>query len=198
LKFSRTDLATAKMEREQGADDAADSHEHSSVRYAEKAAALFHPESARTPVLALGEAVPARRSRLADTLKVPGVAALDASAHRLELLGRLGLDCTAMALDASDSIEARNSLEKMLAHQLAVAHKTALEITAKASFEENVTEKARSLNLAARLMEVFQNGLLTLQRLRSGGDQRITVQHVTVSAGAQAIVGDVKVGGRKG
>jgi hypothetical protein len=193
LKISRTEKATAGLVRESG-DDAV-SHEAGALEYATKAAALFQAES--IPELAHGEAVPANRSRLVDTLKAPNVVGLDASAHRLELLGRLGLDCTAMALDASDSIKAENSLEKMLAHQLAVAHKVSLEIVEKATFEQNTTERARMLNLAARMMEVFQRGMLTLQRLRTGGDQRILVQHVTVSDGGKAIVGNVKVGGGK-
>jgi len=52
---------------------------------------------------------------------------------------------------------------------------------------------------AARMMETFQRGLLTLDRLRNGGKQVVTVQHVTVGDGGQAIVaGKVSPGGRRG
>jgi hypothetical protein len=85
--------------------------------------------------------------------------ALDASAHRIQLLDRLGNDCAALAIDAANSIRAENSLEKMLSHQLAVAHKSALECTAAAVFEANTLEKARLLKVYARLMETFQRGL---------------------------------------
>ena len=44
------------------------------------------------------------------------------------------------------------------------------------------------------MMEVYQKGLLTLQRLRSGGAQTIVVQRMTVSEGGQAIVGQVQTG----
>jgi hypothetical protein len=179
--------------REWGDEASADTHESYADEYAGKVDALMQP--AAIPLMALGEAVPAKRSRLVDTLKLPDVAALDASAHRLDLLGRMGNDCAAMALDAAASIEAENSLEKMLAHQLAVAHKTALEITDKATFMQDVVEKARMLNLACRMMETYQRGLLTLQRLRSNGEQKITVQYVTVAEGGQAIVGTVNRGG---
>lgn len=121
-------------------------------------------------------------------------AALDASAHRISLLAHLGVDCVAMGVDAAFSSKAENSLEKMLAHQLAAAHKSAMEVTGIAFFEENTGEKARLLSLAARMMDVFQRGLLTFQRLRSGGEQRVTVHHVTVSEGGQAIVGNVRGG----
>lgn len=192
LKVARRDQATADLYRAHGDDASAESHEHSSGTYAAKAEDLFQPSLGHT--LAMGEAVPAKDSRLADTLKVPNVAGLDASAHRLELLGHLGLDCTAMALDAADTIKADNSLEKMLAHQLAAAHKVAMEITAKGTLQHDSIEKTRMLNLACRMMETYQRGLLTLQRLRSNGEQKITVQYVTVADGAQAIVGNVKVG----
>lgn len=44
---------------------------------------------------------------------------------------------------------------------------------------------------AARCMTAFQNGLLTLRKLRQGAHQRITVQYVNVSNGSQAVLGDV-------
>src|SRR5215208_8445560 len=40
-------------------------------------------------------------------------------------------------------------------------------------------------------MTADQQGLLTLRKLRLGGHQRISVQHIQVSNGGQAIVGDV-------
>ena len=125
--------------------------------------------------------------------------ALDASVHRLKLLDRMGTDCAAMALDVADSIRAENSLEKMLAHQLAVAHKAALEIVDKAAFQQDVGDKARLLNLAARMMETYQKGLLTFDRIRNKGEQRIVVQYVNVKDGGQAIIGNVsrEGGGRK-
>ena len=49
----------------------------------------------------------------------------------------------------------------------------------------------KRLNTAARCMTAYQQGLLTLRKLRVGGHQRISVQHVHVSEGGQAIVGDV-------
>jgi hypothetical protein len=46
-------------------------------------------------------------------------------------------------------------------------------------------------------MSVFQDGLLTLQRLRTGGNQTVTVQHVNVAPGGQAVIGNVQAGGSK-
>jgi hypothetical protein len=187
MSYSLGQRVVAKQYREWGDMASADIHEGYADEFAGRAAALSEP--AEVPTMALGEAVPAQFSRVVDTLKLPGMAALDASAHRLELLGRMGNDCAAMALDAADSISAGNSLEKMLAHQLAVAHKSAMTLAEKGAFQPDAEEKARLLNLACRMMETYQRGLLTLQRLRSRGERNVVVQLVTVADGGQAIIG---------
>jgi hypothetical protein len=131
----------------------------------------------------------------------------DASIRRTDLLMQSSFNSLAMALDAADSIGATNSLEKMLAHQLAVAHEASLrlmdralayETAGRAMREGDSVEACRLVNAAARMMTTFQDGLLTLQRLRTGGNQTVTVQHVNVAPGAQAIVGNVQTRDRKG
>ena len=47
-------------------------------------------------------------------------------------------------------------------------------------------------------MRAFQDGAMTLQRLRTGGTQTVTVQHVHVWQGAQAVIGNVQTGGPTG
>ena len=97
-----------------------------------------------------------------------------------------------MALDAVNTIQAENSLEKMLAHQLAAAHKATMEmIGSVVPHSRDAAIQNRRLNAAARCMTAYQQGLLTLRKLRLGGHQRISVQHIQVSNGGQAIVGDV-------
>jgi hypothetical protein len=47
------------------------------------------------------------------------------------------------------------------------------------------------------MMGAFQQGAFTMQKLKSGGRQVVTVQQVTVEDGGQAIVaGQMKAGGR--
>ena len=43
-------------------------------------------------------------------------------------------------------------------------------------------------NTAARLMETFQRGAMTLDRLKNGGRQTVVVQHVTVKGKGRAVV----------
>lgn len=42
----------------------------------------------------------------------------------------------------------------------------------------DVASQAKRLNAAARCMSVYQQGLLTLRKLRQSGHQRISVQYV--------------------
>ena len=67
-----------------------------------------------------GEAVPPSAEKfIHDVLTIPDLASVQASLDRNRLLLQSGTDVAAMALDAALSIQASNSLEKMLAHHLA-------------------------------------------------------------------------------
>ena len=88
-----------------------------------------------------------------------------------------------------------------MAHQLAAAHKLAMTFAGKAksliedeggSWQRQdaacATEAARVANSAARMMDAFQKGTLALHKLKTGGKQVVTVQHVNVTDGGQALV----------
>jgi hypothetical protein len=130
----------------------------------------------------------------------------DASLRRTDLLLQPSFNAVALGVDAADSIQASNSMEKMLAHQMAVAHEASMRFMNRAlSYEGggramrdgDSVEACRIANTAARLMSVYQDGLLTLQRLRTGGNQTVTVQHVNVASGGQAVIGNVRTRGHK-
>jgi hypothetical protein len=168
---------------------------------------LAPPET--LPDIRHGEIMPApdtdRALGLRDTLRTPDMPAIDASIARTDLLLTEHLDVAAVAIDAAAAIEARNPLEKMLAHQLALAHSCAFKFMDKAAaYLDQIgrgrdgaapVEAARLTNAAVRLMATYQQGMLTLQRLRTGGAQTVTVQHVHVGEGAQAVIGNVQTGG---
>jgi hypothetical protein len=139
------------------------------------------------------EAVPPKADKFFyDTLTVPDLAAVEASFDRSRLLTEQGADVAAMALDVANTIQAGNGPEKMLAHQLAAMHKVAMEmIGSVVPHSRDAATQNRRLNAAVRCMTAYQQGLLTLRKLRLGGHQRISVQHIQVSDGGQAIVGDV-------
>ncbi len=166
-----------------------------------------------------GEALPLDTSSMAgsyirDTLSdSTSATAARASMRRLELLEKS--DTLALAIDTAESIEPRNGIERMLAHQLTNLHVLMMRASAKATSwlyraspdDTDETraalasvEATRLMNAAARMASAFNDGAVTLQRLRSGGTQRVVVQHVNVTEGGQAVVagGDVAGGRRRG
>ena len=129
-----------------------------------------------------------------DMVKGPDWVNIYASRERIELLNRAHV--FNLGADAADSIKAQDSTEKMLAHQMAAAHKAALDLLAKSAYQRNTVEQCRLANTAARLMDTYQRAMLTLKRYRSDGRQIVTVQHVKVADGGQAVItGAVHTGG---
>jgi hypothetical protein len=69
-----------------------------------------------------------RHDYLVDTLENPSVVSVIASEHRLDLAACVDSHVAESAVDAAQSIQAENSLEKMLAHQMAAAHRIAMKM----------------------------------------------------------------------
>jgi len=157
--------------------------------------ALDEPLDIR-PMVACGEVVPQGHAELRDTMAEPGLVALDASAERLALVTQVGIDCAAMALDASETVNASNSLERMAAHQMAVLHRTAMNYAARANLQQDPQNAVKMMNLSIRAIETFQRGMLTFKRLRSSGELKIVIERVSVEGGGQAVIGNVQTGGQ--
>jgi hypothetical protein len=138
-----------------------------------------------------------------------------ASHQRLALTG----DALLLAVDAADSIKARNSLERMSAHQLARLHRLGMKFADKSEalldqvalgisgwrpvseLQAASVEAARLSNAAVRAFAGYNDGWQALDRTRRGGKQTVTVvhQHVAVGPGGQALVaGTVKGNGPRG
>jgi hypothetical protein len=132
----------------------------------------------------------AQHASMIDTLEHPNMIGVEASEQRTADLQRV--DILALALDAAVTAQASNSLEKMLCHQMAAAHHAAMRLLGDALGDRfralPPVELVRLTNGAARLMDVFQAALVTLQRARTGGRQEVTVQHVHVTRGGQAVI----------
>ena len=123
-------------------------------------------------------------------LKEPDLFDAEVTIKRTDLAEKAGV--FEMAIEASESVKAKNSIQRMQAHQLALAHKYAMELMADASKQRDPIIKVKLMNCSARLMETYSKGALALQRLQSGASQVVQVQHVQVNG--QAVIGNV--GGR--
>jgi hypothetical protein len=87
----------------------------------------------------------------------------------------------------------RGALEVLLSVQMMGVHQAALKFLAAATFEGQSSE-GRDLNVirATRLMRLFLEQLEAMQKLKGKtGQQKVTVKHVHVHRGGQAIVGSV-------
>ncbi len=160
---------------------------------------------AMVPDLAPGNGVsPAQRARefaMLDTLECPDMVAIGASQLRLEALTTLGL--LQPAMDAATTVQAANSIEKMLSHQLAALHHHGMRLLARAVGADELgapdpVMALRYSNAAVRMFQCCQEGAVALLKLKAGGKQTVVVQHVRVSDGGQAVIAGqmTKHGGR--
>jgi hypothetical protein len=91
-------------------------------------------------------------------------------------------------------IEPKDQLETMLAAQMAAVHSLTMDFAgrlARADDRIQLDSFERTLNKLAR---TFAAQVEALKRYRIGGEQKVTVQHVSVSDGGQALVGNVSHG----
>ena len=97
------------------------------------------------------------------------------------------------AIDALIGIGPRDELEGMIAAQLLAAHNAAMECYRRAMIGEQTPEGRReALNQANKLSRTSVTLLEALNRHRGKGQQKVTVEHVHVHAGGQAVVGMVQ------
>ena len=90
----------------------------------------------------------------------------------------------------------RDELEGMMAAQLIAAHNAAMECYRRAMIGEQTFEGRReNLNQANKLSRTYATLLEALNRHRGKGQQKVTVEHVHVHAGGQAVVGMVETPG---
>jgi hypothetical protein len=100
-------------------------------------------------------------------------------------------------LSVVKGIEPRDQIEAMLAAQMAGVHSATMRLArrlADAEFLEHQDSAERAFN---KLTRTFASQIEALKRYRNGGEQKVTVQHVSVSEGGQAIVGNVTQGLRE-
>jgi hypothetical protein len=87
----------------------------------------------------------------------------------------------------------KDELEGMIAAQLIAAHSAAMECYRRATIDKQTFEGRReALSQANKLSRSYAVLLDALNRHRGKGQQKVTVEHVHVHEGGQAIVGNVE------
>jgi hypothetical protein len=96
-------------------------------------------------------------------------------------------------LAALAGIGPKDELEGMMAAQLVAAHNATMECYRRAMLGDQTFEGHReSLTQAHRLSRTWATLLEALNRHRGKGQQKVTVEHVHVHAGGQAMVGTIE------
>jgi hypothetical protein len=124
-----------------------------------------------------------------------GTAGLDFFNNLLDQLARAGskggqIDERGLnfMLSVVKGIQPRDQLEVMLVAQMAAVHMAIMTFTQRLAQVENIPQQDSAERAFNKLTRTKMEAL---KRYRTGGEQKVTVQHVSVSEGGQAIVGNV-------
>ena len=91
-------------------------------------------------------------------------------------------------------IEPKDQVEAMLAAQMAAVHMATMTFARRLANVETIQQQDSAERTLNKLARTFTTQIEALKRYRSTGQQKVTVEHVTVQAGGQAIVGNVSHG----
>jgi hypothetical protein len=105
---------------------------------------------------------------------------------------------TGFALSVLEGIKPRDEVEAMLAAQMAAMHMATMTFARRLNHVENIDQQDSAEKTFNKLARTFTMQIDALKKYRSSGEQRITVQHVTVNDGGQAVVGTINHSGRVG
>ena len=95
------------------------------------------------------------------------------------------------------AIKPENEVEAMLAAQMVGIHTMTMSMMNRAMRSDQTVEGvSNNVNRVTKLSRTFIGLLEALNKHRGKGKQKITVEHVTVNEGGQAVVGNVEYGGK--
>ena len=84
---------------------------------------------------------------------------------------------------------------RLLQHARHVRHMATMTFARRLAHVENIPQQDSAERAFNKLARTFAAQVEALKRYRTGGEQKVTVEHVTVNEGGQAIVGNVRHGG---
>ena len=93
-------------------------------------------------------------------------------------------------------VEPKDQVEAMLAAQMAAVHNATMTFARRLAHVDNIVQQDSAERAFNKLARTFTAQVEALKRYRTGGEQKMTVEHVHVHQGGQAIVGNVSHGGR--
>jgi hypothetical protein len=98
-------------------------------------------------------------------------------------------------LDVVKGAKPKDELEALLAAQMAVVHLRFMTFGMQLNQAATLAQQSNAEGALNKLARTFAMQMEARKRYRTGGEQKVTVQHVSVSEGGQAIVGNVTQAG---
>lgn len=99
------------------------------------------------------------------------------------------------ALSLLEGIKPKDEIEGMLAAQMVATHSAAMECLRRAMGpSQTFAGRDQNLKHATKLLSIYSRQIETLDKHRGKGQQKIIVEHVSVEAGGQAMVGHIETG----
>ncbi|MDY0281664.1 MAG: hypothetical protein RBR35_14020 [Salinivirgaceae bacterium] len=98
------------------------------------------------------------------------------------------------ALAVIAGVDPKDELETMLGMQMVAVHMATMTFTRRLAHVETLDQQHGSERALNKLARTFAMQLEALRRYRTGGEQRVVVQHIDIREGGQAIVGNVDKG----
>jgi len=113
--------------------------------------------------------------------------------------GSIGKEELLTKLNASflifSGMKPKDSIEAMMITQMIAVHEMALSMSEKALITEQPNEFVeQNINRTTKLCRTYASLVEAFNKYRTKGQQKITVQHVNVNDGGQAVIGDVNQG----
>jgi hypothetical protein len=94
-------------------------------------------------------------------------------------------------LSVAKGIKPKDQLEAMLAAQMGAIHAAVMTCAGQLARSVTIAQQDSAERALNKLARTFAMQMEALKRYRTGGEQKVTVQHVSVQEGGQAIVGNV-------
>ena len=179
-KYQRTEADKQLINRQVQKRDAA---QKGSVRFADGVMSFDHEDNY------VGQA------QLMEALGTSDTRFLDAMLRDVANIAEFGIvkgeSGMNFVLSLVKSIKPRDHVEVLLGLQMATVHMHSMR-TARLLGRSDTLEQTECMEKALnKLTRSFTNQMEALRKYRTGGEQKVTVQHVHVNEGGQAVVGEV-------
>jgi hypothetical protein len=103
-----------------------------------------------------------------------------------------------MAMAVLNGIQPQDEIEGMLAVQMIGVHNVAMAAIRRGMLKDQTfVGRQANTDQATKMLRTFVAQMEALKKYRTGGQQKMIVEHVNVNEGGQAIVGTVNQGGGK-